>query len=70
MPESLGLTFVESETTEGFGGTSGLRCLMPVRGSEPYELIPGCRDSDIPCAVICMESTLWGAGGGVSTRKL
>ena len=35
VPESLDLTFVESETTEGFGGTSGLRCLMPVRGSEP-----------------------------------
>lgn len=35
VQESLDLTFVESETTEGLGGTSGLRYLMPVRGSEP-----------------------------------
>lgn len=33
--ESLDLTFVERETTEGLGGTSGLRCLKPVRGSDP-----------------------------------
>lgn len=33
--ESLDLTFVERETTEGLGGTSGLRYLMPVRGREP-----------------------------------
>lgn len=33
--ESLDLTFVERETTEGLGGTSGLRYLALVRGSEP-----------------------------------
>lgn len=35
VPESLDLTLVESDTAEGLGGTSGLRYLKPVRGSEP-----------------------------------
>lgn len=35
VPESQDFAFVERETTEGFGGTSGLRCLLPVLGSEP-----------------------------------
>ena len=28
----------------------------------------GCRDNDIPSVVRCMESTLCGAGGGLSMR--
>lgn len=35
VQESLDLTFVERDTKEGLGGTSGLRCLTPVRGNEP-----------------------------------
>lgn len=33
--QSLDLTFVDSDTTDGFGGTSGLRCLTPVLGRDP-----------------------------------
>lgn len=34
VQESLDLTFVERDTSDGLGGTSGLRCLE----REPYEL--------------------------------